>query len=479
MIIGRKKELKLLERVFSGKEAEFITVYGRRRVGKTYLIKTFFDEKKCTFFYSTGIQGEGLQLQLKAFTDMLSKTFFHGVPIATPKSWYDAFAYLQTFIARHPGQEKIVIFLDELPWMVTRKSKFLEALAYYWNQFWGFKPNIILIVCGSSASWLIKKIIYNKAGLHNRTTLEMRLMPFSLSETRDYLVSRGIALGDKHVLNIYMALGGIPYYLRLVEKGITAQQNIQNLFFEESAPLKDEFNKLFDSLFENAEAYKELIELIAQKRQGIERAELQKKVKLSAGGGTLSHRLNDLMQAGFIKEYKPWGRHRGEFLMVIDEFCFFYLDWVAEYHKDERIKDFWLHATQRPAYYAWAGYAFETICLKHIDEVLKGLNIHTALKYDPWRYIPQSHEEDGAQIDLVIDRSDDAITLCEIKYTNDQFVIDKHYAKVLNQKIEVFRENFPTKKQLFLAMISAHGVKPTMYSEETLTGMATLEDLFR
>jgi hypothetical protein len=276
-----------------------------------------------------------------------------------------------------------------------------------------------------------------------------------------------------------MALGGIPYYLRSVEKGLTAQQNIQNLFFEETAPLKDEFNKLFDSLFEHADTYKELIELIAQKRQGIERAELQKEAKLSAGGGTLSQRLNDLIQAGFIKEYKPWGKHRGEFLMVIDEFCFFYLDWVAEYYKGEPLRDFWLHATQQPSYYAWAGYAFETVCMKHIDEVLSALNIHTAMKYGPWRYMPQSKEEDGAQIDLAIDRRDDAVTLCEIKYTTEPFVIDKPYAKVLSQKIEVFRENSGTKKQLFLAMISAHGIKQTMYSEEMLTGVATLEDLFR
>lgn len=477
MIIGRRKEKKLLDRVYHSKEAEFLVVYGRRRVGKTYLIREFFSSKKCKLLHATGLKKGTQKKQLKKFAEAISETFLDNVALEAPKNWDEAFKILHKQISKY--HEKIVIFLDELPWMATRKSGLLEELDYYWNRNWVKMPNIILVACGSSASWLIKKIINNKGGLYNRVTHSIKLLPFSLSEAGEYLKSREINLNQKHVLSLYMALGGVPYYLKYVERGLTAEQNIQNIFFEKGAPLQDEFKKLFESLFKNADAYIELVKLIAKRKEGVRRAELKVDAKLSSGGGRLSKRLLDLKEAGFIDENIPWGRSKGEYYKLTDEFCLFYLEWIGSQKQQKFTPDYWLNQSQRPSYYSWLGYAFEAVCMKHVDQIIHALNIKVSGQVGAWRFIPRKKVSEGAQIDLVIDRSDNAITLCEIKYTDQQYAIDKQYAKNLQNKIEVFKEKTGIKKQIFLAMICANGLKSTKHSEKQVDGgVVTLDDLF-
>ena len=477
MIIGRKEEQKQLKRIYNSKEAEFITIYGRRRVGKTYLIREFFGNKECIFFHATGMQNGSFNDQVKKFAEALSSTFFNKAPIKAPNNWGDLFALLHGEILK--TDKKVVIFLDELPWMATKKSKLMQEIAYYWNHYWSLMPRVILIVCGSSASWLIKKVIYDKGGLHNRTTLQIRLLPFNLAETKDFLESRGIHLTHQHILSIYMTFGGTPYYLKNIEPGLSAQQNIQKLVFDRNAPLKDEFNILFDSLFDGADGYKEIIELIAQKREGMTRAELSSLVKLTTVGGSLSQRIKDLSDAGFIEEYVPWNRARGEYYKVIDEFCLFYAQWIRTTQGRRPQKDFWIHQSQRPSYYAWAGYAFEAVCMKHIDQIINALKISMVRSIGTWQYIPRSRKDTGAQIDLIIDRFDNAITACEIKYTDQPFILDKQYASKIQRTLKIFKQKAKIDKQIFLAFVSASGLKETIYSEEMVTGIATLEELFR
>jgi len=477
MLIGRVNEQGLLAKVYNSKEAEFICVYGRRRVGKTFLIREFYTDKDCIFFHATGLQKGSFKKQLKKFTESISTTFFDDTPIETPKTWEEAFSLLHKQISKI-STKKIVIFLDELPWMATPKSGLLQEIDYFWNHYWSKTKNVILIACGSSASWLIKKIIYNKGGLHNRTTCQIRLLPFNLFETKDYLRSKSIKLNNKQILALYMALGGVPYYLSYIEDGLTAPQNIQKLIFDKNAPLKDEFNKLFESLFNNAPAYIELIKIIARKKEGIRREELKSMAKLSLGGGRLSERLKDLCAAGFIEEYVPWNRSRGEYYKVIDEFALFYLHWVYAQKDKQFAQNYWISQSQKPAYYAWAGYAFESICMKHADHIIRALNIHSASTIGSWRFIPRKHLETGAQIDMVIDRTDNAITLCEIKYTENPFVIDKEYAKKLKERIEIFKTVTKSDKQIFTAIISASGLKSTGYSNELVSGQVTLDNLF-
>jgi len=481
MIIGRKAEIQRLNKVFSSKEAELVVLYGRRRIGKTFLIRQFFAEKKCIFFQSNGLQKGSLKKQLLHFSESLSEIFTKGVAIKPPSSWGEAFSTLSQFIEQSTEKktkQKFVIFLDELPWMATKRSGLLEALDYYWNRYWSTSSNIVVIVCGSSASWLIKNIIYNKGGLHNRCTCEIKLDPFNLSETNAYLKSRGINLKKNYVLDIYMALGGIPYYLKYVEPGLTAAENIQHIHFDKKAPLKDEFRKIFTSLFTEAEIYIQLIKLIAKEKHGISRAELESSSQLSRGGGRLTECLDQLIQTNFIESYVPWNKERGEFYKIIDEFSLFYIYWLSSITTKSHSPDYWLKQVNKPIYHVWAGYAFEAVCHKHIAQVLVALNIKTAENISAWKLTTRSKGEEGAQIDLLIDRSDDAINVCEIKYTDSPFVTDKSYAEKLKKKIDIFKKTTKTNKQIFLTMISAHGLKATIYSEDMVSGLVTLEDLF-
>lgn len=477
MIIGRERELKRLRKAYSSKEAEFIVVYGRRRVGKTFLVREFFEKQKCLFMHVTGVHKAKYQKQIEKFTESMSKTFFDNAPLETPKSWEEAFKLLNQQVIKN-SKQKLIIFLDELPWLATSRSGMLQTIDYYWNHNWSKLNHVVLVVCGSSASWLIKNIIYNKGGLHNRVTCEIRLLPFSLSETRDFLKHHNITLNNRHILSIYMALGGIPYYLRYIEPGITAEQNIQQIIFDQDAPLKDEFTKLFKSLFKKADVYIEIIKLLAHNKSGLTRAEIAVNAKLSTNGGRLSERLNDLLVAGFIAEHTPWKDNNGQYYKLIDEFCLFYIHWIGHHHKNF-IQDHWVNQANSQSYKSWSGYSFESVCMKHIDQIVQAMKIKSSGVIDSWKYAPRKHIESGAQIDLLIDRSDDSITICEIKYTNKPFDIDKAYAANLEKKVTVYKKITKTTKQIFLSMISASGIKHSERSAKLISNVVTLDDLIR
>ncbi len=486
-MIGRASEIKRLEKIYCSKEAEFLVIYGRRRIGKTFLIRQFFESKKSPFFQVTGSQMGTLKKQLTHFADSLSTTFMRGVMIQTLKTWEDAFKVLTQFMDAHNTQEKITLFLDELPWLATPRSGLLEALDYYWNHHWVRNPKIILVVCGSSASWLIKNIIYNPGGLHNRCTAEIKLLPFTLAETEKFFQSRGISLKRAQILDLYMALGGVPYYLTYVEKGLTATENIQKILCDSNAPLHDEFTKLFRSLFKNAEAYKDLVRLIAGHREGVLRSDLEKKEKHVQGGGRLTAQLKQLEQTNFIASYVPWGKERGECYKVIDEFCLFWLHWLEHSKAKERLGDFWVKQTQKPSYHAWAGYAFEAICHKHIAQIVSALQIQSAESVSTWRLTGKKPillplevgvERSGAQIDLLIDRTDDAITLCEIRYTSSPFVMTQACAAILKKKIEVFQAVTETKKHIFMALISANGAQENQAFHDVISRSIGVNALF-
>lgn len=477
MIVGRIKEKKQLEKAYRSKEAEFVVVYGRRRVGKTYLIREYFSRKKCLFMHVTGVDRGALKTQLSKFSEALSKTYFNEAPLEVPSSWDNAFKLLNKQITDNPNK-KTVIFLDELPWLATRRSGLLQTIDYYWNHHWSQLKNVVLVVCGSSASWMIKNIIYDKGGLHNRASCEICLLPFTLQDTKEFLKSRNVRLSNRHILSLYMALGGIPFYLKYIESGLTSDQNIQHIIFDENAPLKDEFNKLFRSLFNNADVYIELITLLSKKKCGMTRSEIQSIAKLSTNGGRLTERLNDLCRAGFIVEHVAWQKQTGEYYKVIDEFCLFYLHWVGFKKSKRFMKNHWLEQSRSQSYESWAGYAFESICFKHVDRVISALDIKCGGTIDSWRFIPRKHAENGAQIDLLIDRNDDAITLCEIKHSDKPFVIDKSYAAQLENKIKIFKEKTQTNKHIFLNLISASDVKRNQYFNALIQGVVILDDLF-
>jgi hypothetical protein len=337
-------------------------------------------------------------------------------------------------------------------------------------------------VCGSSASWIIRKIIYNKGGLHNRVTRQIILNTFSLAETQLYLQKMGVRYKEEQLLELYMAIGGVPYYLNAVKKTFSAMQNINQLCFDRKGLLFEEFDKLFTSLFKNAAAYVEIIRIIAKARYGISRSRLENQCKLSHKGGSLSDKLKSLEDAGFILSFRPIKPNPRElFYKVIDEYSLFYLQWIEpqkqSFSKIERHNPFWKGVYKTPAWYAWAGYAFEAVCYKHLDRIRMALNIPEGSYAYSWSYSSNEPTETGAQIDLLFDRTDKACTLCEIKYNEAPYLITKEYAQNLRHKEIVFRKATKMQKQIFLAMIAAHGIKESAYSD-VVDGVVTIKDLF-
>jgi len=483
-IIGRKPEQAILSNIFKSKKAEFVAVYGRRRVGKTYLIEQFFKRKPCLYFHMTGLHGGPLKAQLDIFVKSMSEAFFAetGLKIERPTNWMHALELLTNAINKFSTRKKVILFFDELPWLASRRSGFKRALDYYWNTEWSKNVKIILVVCGSAASWMIQNIINDKGGLHNRVTWQLPLYPFSLKEAVDYLNYNGNKFNHRQVLELYMILGGIPHYLEKVQPHLSAMQNVSRICFSRNGQLFNEFSKLFSSLFDSADAYIELIRVIASKRNGIDRKMIETNAKLTKPGGTLTDRLIALEEAGFIKSFIPLGyKERGLYYKLIDEYCLFYLTWIKPIQKqikNEIMPNYWLSKANTPSWKSWAGYAFESICLKHVSQIKRALFIPDGALSDSWHYQPRTKKDKGAQIDLLFDRDDGVITLCEIKYNQKPFEIDKKYAAELQKKVEIFKEKTKTQKQIFISMVTAGGLKKNRYSEGMITGKVILEDLF-
>lgn len=475
MLIARNHEREVLQKFLDSNHSEFMAVYGRRRVGKTFLIKNYFQHKKSIFFHVTGVEKGSFATQRQNFTRRLSEVFLNKLPIQIPKDWQSAFELLKNSLDTLPKNKQIVLFFDEFPWMATPRSRLLESLEYFWNEYWSNDRRIKLIICGSSASWIIKNIINNTGGLFQRVTYRLRIEPFTLLQTKLFLESKQIKLTHQQIALLYMVIGGIPLYLEQVKKGFTADQIIDQLCFNKNGLLFDEIKELFGSLFRNEAVYIKIVREIAKHYQGISKDELSKHLKLPRGG-RLSTRLEELEDAGFIMSFIPYQRkERGEFYKIIDEYTMFYFYWISSNLQTIRHFDkasgLWLDKIKSGAYYTWKGLAFESICYKHIQKIISKLNLRQSSQPYGWR-------EKGAQIDLLFDRPDDAVTLCEIKYSEKQFIIDNAYAAVLENKKIIFKDKANIKKQIFIALISANGMKENKYSKQLVDQLITLDDLF-
>ncbi len=483
-IIGRVREQDLLKNLIGSKKSEFIAVYGRRRVGKTYLIKNFVNSLPCFFFHVTGLQNGTSKEQQEEFSKQIGATFYNNASITQRERWRDAFEDLTKAIETVPKDKTVVLFFDEFPWMATPRSKLLTALELYWNRYWVFDKRIKLIICGSAASWIIEKIINNKGGLHNRVTRTIHLKPFSLYETESFLKEHQIRLEKRQILDLYTVLGGVPLYWSYVRKGLSAHQCIDELCFQSNGPLVKEFDRLFQSLFEDPKPYMDLIRILAKHHYGVGQSKLIAKAKIP-DGGTAVRRLHQLEEAGFITSLVPYGhKDKGVYYLIEDEYSLFYLRWIEPNIKTVAKKQinegFWLSQSSQPSWKSWAGYVFESICYKHIDQIRRALKIDPGAHVGTWRFSPRKKDgEDGAQIDLLFDRMDGVITICEIKSSDSPFAIDKSYSQELTRKVEIFKKQTRTKKQIFIAMITAHGLKQTIYSEELIADHVTLEDLFK
>lgn len=454
-IIGRKIEIKQLRSYLISRKSEFVAVYGRRRVGKTFLIREVY--KNDLTFQLTGLANVSLNQQLSQFhADLLKHNLDVNWDPKPASDWFVAFRQLSKLIEYSIKETKKVIFLDELPWLDTRKSKFLSALEHFWNSWASARNDIVLVVCGSAASWMLNHIINNKGGLHNRITGRIKLSPFTLKETELFLESRDAIYNRYQTLQLYMALGGIPYYLDLIDPGKSASQNINALFFSANAPLKQEYQNLYASLFNKHENHIKVIEALAKKGKGLSRIDLLKSTKLTNGGG-MTRILKELEESNFIRRYKSFEKKQRESTyQLVDLYSLFYLRFIKNSDSDD--ENYWLNNIETPAIFSWGGYAFEIVCLHHTEQIKKALGISgVQTSISAW------HSK-NAQIDLVIDRRDQVINICEMKFSINNFVIDKKYSENLRNKLGYFKQITKTKKALFLTMITTYGIEQNQYA---------------
>lgn len=471
--IGRNEEKEILESALSSNEPEMIAVIGRRRVGKTYLIESAYQDK--IIFQITGLQNATKGDQLDNFAIRLTKLSKSKVPIERPKSWLRAFAMLTTYLEEEIGEEKKVIFLDELPWLATHKSGFLTGLSYFWNS-WATKKNIVLVVCGSAASWMIQKVVNNKGGLYNRLTKRIFLSPFTLSETESYFQAQGFDFNRYQITQLYLALGGIPHHLKEVQKGKTAVQNINQICFSKNGLLRTEFSRLYPALFAHADNHIAIIRALATKQKGLTRNEIIKAAKMPNGNST-TRTLQELEYSGFITAFRPFNKKKkNQLYRLTDEYSLFYLKFIEG--KAYEGKSVWNHLSQTQTFKTWSGYAFESLCLKHVPQIKKALDIAGIYSLSSSFYKKGTDSTPGTQIDLLIDRNDGAINLFEIKFYADPFILSKSYTDNLKLKRSIFKNATKTKKQIFYVLIAAQGIVENAHSQAIFSQVLTLDDLF-
>ncbi len=473
--IGRIKEQAILQKALQSNTAEMVAVIGRRRVGKTFLVNTIY--KKQLVFEVTGIQNAPFKRQVKNFLYQLSQYSNTSLPAKIPTDWLDVFILLIDYLKeKQKEQEKMVVFLDELPWLATKRSGFLQGLSFFWNS-WAVKQNIVVVICGSAASWMIQKVVNHKGGLHNRITRRIYLEPFNLAETAAYLKSRHINLDQYQITQLYMAMGGIPHYLNEIEGGKSATQNIDDICFSKDGALRDEFSRLYLALFDNAEKHILVIRALAAKKYGLTRTEIVKQTQLT-DGGSITRLLAELAYSGFISAYYPFGKKKkNKLYRLTDEYSLFYLHFIE--NKTLQGTDIWNKLSQTQTYKSWSGYAFESLCLKHIPQIQKALNIGVVYSEAASFYQKGNKNQEGIQVDLLLDRNDHVINLCEIKFYNNQFIMTKAYAKNLRAKMAIFQSVTQTRKQLFLTMITTFGLIDNEHSIGFVDKSLTLEDLFK
>jgi AAA+ ATPase superfamily predicted ATPase len=469
-IIGREKEIQIFERCEHSDKPEFLAVYGRRRVGKTYLISEYFRDRFA--FSVSGVANENKQIQLRAFHRALGKHFHGEIPF--PSDWFDAFDLLEDKLSTYAARAKKTIFIDELPWLDTPKSGFLSALEHFWNSFVSRRPDILLIVCGSAASWMIRNLINNYGGLHNRVTERIVLEPFTLGECERFYRSRGIAYTRQQTAEAYMILGGIPFYMDGMDKMYGLNQNIDLLLFEKNAKLDGEFDRLYHSLFRHVESPMRIVSVLADTGMGLARQEISKKSDLSDGGG-LTKAIDELESCGLIERYYDIHKKRnGEYFKLIDFYTLFYFKYL--HRRKNRDPHFWTNYLTDPAHIGWCGYAFERLCRAHVPQIKQRLGISGVITET---YAFRSNEQSpGAQIDLLIDRKDDTINLCEIKYAGKPYILTGEDIEGLERKSDVFLRDTGTKKSIHLTMIAANGIAHNKY-RNYIQSEVTLDDLFR
>ena len=476
---GRDQEKKQLKDLYDSNKAEFLAIYGRRRVGKTYLISEYFKDKG-VYFEITGSKeapkAEQIRNFYREFVDL-----FPDEQEKLPKNWGEALNLLKNAVAKVPENQKVILFFDELPWLAAPRSGFLRALDYFWNRHISRMKNVKLIVCGSAAAWMIHHVIHDKGGLYGRLSAQMRLEPFTLTEVEKMFQARGIHLDRKQLVTLYMAIGGIPKYLNLIKSGMSTAQMLNEFCFKSQGFLFQEFPKLFKSLFDGADRHLKIIKLLAENRYGLQQSVIFEQLGLSSGGSS-SSALEELEESGFIMNIPQYGKKvKDRYWRLADEYSLFYLTWI-ENRRSSILKnadpDYWMKNQTTQKWLSWAGYTFENVCLKHVLKIKSALGLSGISTIETQWSFQGDKKNKGAQIDLVIDRADNCINLCEIKFSNDVYVMTKKDQEDFERKKRVFQRETKTRKTIFMTLITPYGAEENGYYTNTVQKQLTMDALF-
>jgi AAA+ ATPase superfamily predicted ATPase len=471
-IAGRQEEIALLQGLIEKDESSFVAVYGRRRIGKTYLVRQVYENEMV--FECSGVLSENMEQQLENFWRSLNEINPQSQPSLPPKTWLEAFFQLRAYLNAQKQGTKKVIFLDEIPWFETQRSGFLAALDNFWNQYCTKRSDIILVICGSAASWIIDKVINSRGGLHNRLTHRIQLMPFTLGETKAFFELKNVKLSLKDIAQIYMCVGGVPFYLKDIKAGDSVAQILDQLFYHKQAILKNEFQNLYAALFKNNTFHEKIVEALSTKNKGLTRNEIIEIAGVKGGGG-LTTVLEELTQCGFIMPIYPINKKKENCLYrLIDEYSLFYFKFI----KDGKAKSSWAQITESPGFKIWSGYAFENLCFKHLDQLKKAFGISGVIT-NAYSYISKGKDgRQGIQIDLIIDRADNCVNILEVKFHNTEYEVSEIYARQLLDKASVFKEQTRSKKNVFITMLSVFGVKKNEHYLMAVTNQLLIDDLF-
>ncbi|MEO7310982.1 MAG: ATP-binding protein [Chitinophagaceae bacterium] len=470
-LFGRQFESRQLMEHYNAPTSSMVAIVGRRRIGKTFLVRRTLEG--LVDFEMTGVQNSNKKEQLNSFVYSLSNFTKSAMLTQPPKSWLEAFHLLKLYLEEKKGKKKKIIFIDELPWVATPKSGFMQALAHFWND-WASEHNALLIICGSAAAWMVNNVVNNKGGLHNRISQTIYLEPFTLNETWQLVKGMKIKGTYHQVIELYMSLGGVPYYLSLLQKGLSIPQNIDNLLFDKKGKLANEYENLFSSLFDNSSNHYEVVDILATKWKGLTRVEIAA-LYHGGDGGALTQILNELRLSGFISKYTAYQKASKDALYRLsDAYLLFYKKFLAK----PSVKKSFLTAMKGAEYKTWCGYAFENVCLYHIPQIKQKLGIARIQSSESSFFFRGNKNTKGFQVDLLIDRADGIVNLCEIKFYNAAFTMDKAYYHAMKTRMELFSGISKIRKAVHLTLITSLGVFENDYSVELVDSEVTAEDLF-
>lgn len=473
-LVGRERERQVLAEALESRESELVAVYGRRRVGKTFLVRQFVGERMA--FELVGSREGDMQAQLASFARSLTRATSAPTALTSPASWQEAFAQLESAFEKRSRGQKRVVFFDEVPWLATRRSGFLSAFEHFWNSWASRQNDLVVIICGSAASWMLRKVVSQRGGLHNRVTRRIRLQPFTLKECEAYLGSRGVKLGRYQTLELYMAMGGVPHYLKQVRRGESAAQNIDRMCFSSDGLLRGEMDDLYPALFEKPERHEQVVQALVKKKRGMTRQQIVEATSLSSGG-TTSKVLAELEESGFVVRTSQYDKHlRDAVYRLNDEYTLFYYTWIAK-HRGQT-DGAWQRKQNSPAMRAWSGLSFEAACLKHVAGIARALGISGVDRTEATWLHRGSEQDEGAQIDLLIDRADRTINLCEMKFSETTFTISRAYGRELARKADVFRRVTGTRKALLLTLVTTYGVVDNQHARDLGVRGVTMDALF-